>query len=329
MDKRRSILNISTSIVSRIILLIAALFVRRLLIRQIGNDVNGLNSLFTSIIGMLSVAELGVGRAIVFAMYKPIINGNRAQISGLYYLYRRLYRIVGSSIFTSGLIIMPMLPHFISDYDELSINVYPAFFLTLISVVISYLYGAKTSLIEAYKDNYITTGILTIASIIRYGLQAVTLLLWPSFNIFLTCRIISTLMIWLLTDHAVKQKHRDIISVYEDVSKETKDGIIRNVKAMFMHSIGTVMVKSTDSMIISSFIGVAVLGKYSNYHYIATTMAGIISLFFTPLTSVIGHLCAAGNKSEIRSCFSHFYTINYILGSVFKRWRGRNFRGRN
>ena len=86
---------------------------------------------------------------------------------------------------------------------------------------------------------------------------------------------------------------------------------------MVMHKVGTIMVQSVDSMIISGFIGVVILGKYSNYTYIATTMVGIITLFFTPLTSIIGHLCAEGNKEKSKGYFDCFYCLNYVLGVVF------------
>lgn len=317
MDKRRSILNVSVSIFSRIILLIAAIFVRRLLIQNIGNNVNGLNSLYTSIIGMLTVAELGVGRAIVYSMYRPIVVGEKRQIAALYCLYRKLYRIIGTIIFIGGLVVIPFLPRLISDYEQVSVNVYSTFLLTLISVVISYLFAAKSSLIEAHKDNYITTGISTISGLVRYGLQIVAILIWKSFSVFLICQIISTLLIWVLTEGIVRHKYPDIIKQHEAVDASTRIEIIRNTKAMLMHKIGVILVNTIDSMIISGFIGVIILGKYSNYMYICSAMVGIINLFFTPLTSVIGHLCAEGNKEKTREYFDFFYCLNYILGVVF------------
>ena len=190
MDKKRSYLNISTAIISRILLLLSALYVRRLLILYIGNDVNGLNSLYTSIIGMLALAELGIGSAMTYSMYKPIVDSDERQVSALYQLYKRLYRMIGAVIFIGGLIVLPFLPKLISDYEEITINVYIPFLLTLISVVLTYLYGAKTSLIQAHKNNYITTGIVTIASLMRYALQIITILIWQSFTIYLFCQII-------------------------------------------------------------------------------------------------------------------------------------------
>ena len=317
MDKRRGILNIGVSIFSRVILLFAGLFVRRLLIQNIGNDVNGLNSLYTSVIGILTVAELGIGRAIVYSMYSPIVAGNKQQVVALYCLYKKLYRIIGSVIFAGGLAVMLFLPMLISDYDNLSINVYLTFLLTLISVVFSYLYGAKTSLIEAHKDNYITTVIATVSSIVRYFLQIAAILIWRSFSVFLICQIISTLLTWVITNVIVRRKYPEIIAKHETVDKETKSEIVRNVKAMFMHKVGVKLVNTIDSMIISGFIGVVLLGKYSNYAYICGAMVGIISLFFTPLTSVIGHLCADGNKEKTKEYFNYFYYLNFIFGVIF------------
>jgi O-antigen/teichoic acid export membrane protein len=316
-DKKKGFLNVSFSIISKIVLLFAVLYVRRQLIRYLGNDVNGLNSLYTDIIGMLSVAELGIGSAIVFSMYAPIVSGEVCRVSALYFLYKKLYRIIGIVIFAFGIVVIPFLPRFIKDYSDVSVNVYLTFFLTLVSVVISFFYSAKTSLIEAYKDNYITTGILFISRLIRYVLQIIAIVLWSSYTVYIICQIIDTLIVWLLTEYAVRKLHGEVIGLKEAVDDDTRREIIRNVKAMFMHKIGKVMVKTIDSLIISGFIGVVILGKYTNYNYIAVTMAGILGLFFTPLTSVIGHLCASGTESEKKKWFCHFYAFNYFLGVVF------------
>ena len=298
-------------------MLLAALLVRRLLIRYIGNDVNGLNSLYTSIIGMLSVAELGVGSAIVFSMYSPIVQGNKEKVAALYCLYKKIYRIIGVVITIGGLVVTPFLPLLIEDYQTLNVNVYGTFLLTLCSVVMTYLYSAKTSLIEAYKDNYITTGIISVSRVLRYALQIAAILIWRSYTVFLVCQIIETVLVWCLTEIAVKQKHPDIIKMRETVDQETKDQVGRNVKAMFMHKIGSILVKSTDSMIISAFIGVVALGMFSNYMALAIVVAGMLGLFFIPLTSVIGHMCVEETPGKAKEYFDHFYCLNYILGFVF------------
>ncbi len=317
MDKKRSVLNVGVSLGSHLVLLITAIIVRRLLIRYIGNDVNGLNSLYASILGTLGVIELGVGRAIVYSMYKPIIAEDGRTVAALFRLYQRLYTVIGLVIFCLGLLVIPFLPKLINDYGQIRVDVYVTFLITLISVVLSYLYSAKTALIEAHKDNYITTVILTISSFVRYGLQAVAILFWKSYVAFLFCQIIGTLTAWILTETIVNKQYHEVVSAREALDDQLSAAIIRNVKAMVMHKLGTVLVNGADSLIISAFIGVVILGKYSNYIYIVTAMTGVINLFFNPLTSVVGHLCASGKPEEIRSYYNRFYALNYILGVVF------------
>ena len=117
-----------------------------------------------------------MGSAISYSMYKPIVEGNREKVAALYRLYQRLYRIIGGAILLARRLVMPFLPGLIRDGGSLNVDINLCFGLLLVSVVLSYLYGAKTSLIEAYKDNYLTTGILTLCRLIQYGLQAAVII---------------------------------------------------------------------------------------------------------------------------------------------------------
>ena len=167
MDKKRGLLNVIVSIMFKVLLLVGAILVRRYLIKYIGDEVNGLNSLYTSIIGFLAVAELGVGSAITFCMYKPIVEWDNDKVSALYHLFTKLYLIIGAVIFVVGCALIPLLPYLAADYQNVDQNVYLTFFLMLVSVVVTYLFSSKTSLINAYKNNYITT-IITVYSLLRW-----------------------------------------------------------------------------------------------------------------------------------------------------------------
>lgn len=316
MDKKRSLLNVGISIGFKILLLVGALLARRFLIQYVGNEVNGLNSLYTSIIGFLSVAELGIGSAITFCMYKPIVNKDNKTVAALYHLFTKIYLVIGGIILVGGLCIMPALPYLAKDYT-VDVNLYLTFGLMLASTVISYLYSSKTSLINAYKDDYITTTINSLGMLLQYGLQMVVVVLTKSFTWYLLCHIIGILFQWGLTEIISRKKHGDVMILKEKVDQDTKSQVIRNVKAMFMHKIGGVLVNTADSLIISAFIGVVILGKYSNYTTIMNAMTGVLSLFFTPLVSVIGHLCVKGDVKEIKKYYNFFYTFNFILSCVF------------
>lgn len=317
MDKKRGLLNIGVSIIFKILLLIGSILVRRFLIQYIGNDANGLSSLYISIIGFLTVAELGVGEAITFCMYKPIVEGNQEKVAALYTLFKRLYFIIGAIIFFAGLIVMFFLPQLARDYSTININVYLTFFLTLVSVVLTYTYSAKTSLLNAYKNNYIATTITSCGTLLEDLLKIIVIIVTRSFVAYLICRIIAVLFQWFATNIVTNQKYHDVMHRKASIDGDDKKQIINNIKAMFMHKIGTVLVNTADSVIISAFIGVVILGKYANYTTIMTSMTGLLSLFFYPLTSVIGHVFVNASKEEMKKYFYFFYGFNYILGTVF------------
>lgn len=317
MDKKKGLLNVSVSIGFKVLLLAINIVSRRFLIQYVGNEVNGLNSLYLSILDFLSVAELGVGSAITFCMYKPIVAGDTNKVSALYGLFTKLYILVGCIIFVCGCALMPVLPYLAKDYEKANVNLYLTYFVMLISVVLSYFFSAKSSLINAYKNNYITTIISSSGMLLQCCLQIAVLIFTKSFFWYLFCRVISIMLQWLVTEIIARNKYPMIIRNKQKIDSETKQEVTKNIKAMFMHRIGGVLVNAADSIIISAFIGVVILGKYSNYTTIVTAMMGILILCFTPLTSVIGHMTVEEDKITVRKYYNFFHTFNFILGIIF------------
>ena len=317
MDKRKSILNVSVSVGFKIITMFMVIVVKRLLIQFCGNEVNGLNALYLSIVGFLAVAELGVGSAISFCMYRPIVEKDNNKVSALYQLFKRLYIIIGCVILLGGLIIVPFINFFAKDYRQLDVNLYSTFVLMLISVVVTYFFSAKTALINAYKNNYITTAITSGGMVLQYILQIVTLVITKSFVGYLICRIIAALAQWLATEIIARKKYYPIISTTAKIDSDTKLELFKSIKAMFMHKVGSLLVNTVDSVIISVFIGVIALGKYSNYTTISVALTGVLKLVFSSLTSVLGHLYVEENRKTSAKYCDALHIVNFVLGSVF------------
>lgn len=317
MDKRKGIINVLVSIFFRIFMLIGSILVRRFLIQYIGNEVNGLDSLYTSLIGFLTVAELGIGSAITFCMYKPIVEQDDAKVAALYQLFTKSYWLIGMIMMAVGVCLIPVLPYLAKDYIQLDVNLGLTFLLMLFSVVLSYAFSAKTSLINAYKNNYVTTSISSTGMIVQYGLQIIAIITTKSFTIYLCCRIVAMLLQWGITEVYSYKNYKSILTHNKElVDETTKKEIVNKVKALFMHRIGGVLVNSADGIIISAFIGVVVLGKYSNYSSIAVSMSSVIALAFSPLTSIIGHAYVS-EKEKTEQYFQKFYFLNFVLGVVF------------
>ena len=318
MDKKRGLKNVSVAIAFKVVLAIGAIIERRFLIDFFGNEVNGLYSLYGSIIGFLSVAELGIGSAITYCMYKPIVEGDNDTVAALYSLFKRVYRIIGLIILVAGLAVIPFLPHLAKDYQDINQNITFTYFIMLMSVVLTYAYSARTSLLNAYKNNYITTTVHSVGMIIQYAIQIASIFITKSFAVYLFCRIIAVILQWIATKLISDRKCGVIIGYHGAILRtETKQDVIKNVRAMFMHKIGAILVNTIDSLIISTFIGVVILGKYTNYTTIMTSLVSILSLIFTSLTSVIGHACVNDNKRRILRYYNFFFAFNASIAVIF------------
>lgn len=316
MDKRKGILNIAVSVIFQAMTMVTAILVKRILIQSCGNDVNGLNALYLSIVGFLSIVELGVGSAITFCMYKPIVEGNAPYTAALYRLFQRIYITIGGAILTIGLGLTPFITFFAKDYSQVPVNMHFTFVLMLVSVVITYWYGPKLSLINAYKNNYISTAITSCGTLLQSALQIVTLLLTQSFVWYLTCRIVCALLQGLVVEIVARHQHRDILTCRQTLDILDRAEITKNVKAMFMHKVGTLMVNSADNIIISAFIGVAALGSYSNYNTVLVSVTNLVALVFTSLTSVLGHLYVEKGEDTTREYSQTFHLINFAIGCL-------------
>lgn len=317
MDKRKSVINISVSVGCKVILMVLSIVVKRMLIQTCGNAVNGLHALYMSIIGFLAVTELGVGTAITFCMYKPIVQQETEKVAALYQLFRRIYTYIGLLVLVCGLAITPFIHYFAKDYTKLDVNLYSSFVLVLLSTVLSYFFGAKTALINAYKNNYLTTAIQSSAVVLQHILQIFVLRLTRSFAMYLVCTIAATLVQWAATELVSRRKYGHLLVIRQKVDAATRTEVKKHIKAMFVHKIGGLLVFTFDGIIISAFVGVVALGEYSNYNTILSSMVGIIGLIFSSLTSVWGHVYAKEEKCVTQRYCELFHYVNFAVGMVF------------
>jgi len=187
----------------------------------------------------------------------------------------------------------------------------------LVSVVATYLYSAKTSLLNAYKNNYVTTAITSGGLVLQQVLQIAVLLITRSFTGYLICRIVAVIAQWIVTELFAKRKFHFIMANKQKISGETKTELLKSIKAMLKHKVGTLLVNTMDNIIISTFVGVVALGNYSNYATIVTSLSGILQVIFTSLISVVGHFYVREGTEVVRKFCDTFHVINFLLAEVF------------
>lgn len=312
---QNSIRNIIFGIINRVVSIIFPFIVRTIFIKVLGEEYLGLNSLYSSILQVLNLADLGFASAIVASMYKPIADGDTDKVSALMNLYRKLYKIIGIVILVCGLILTPFIDKLISGEPPAGVNIYIFWLLYLANTVVSYLFFAyKVSLINAHQRNDITEKIGASCKIIFSVLQIVAILLFKSLYLYVFLTIINSIIYNLWCSFVCDKKYPQYTCSGE-LDKETKRGITKNIGALALQKIGNTVSVSLDSIIISAFLGLTTVAIYGNYYYIVSAIAMMVNLIYSAITASIGNSIATESSEKNYKDLKKFFFLNTWLVS--------------
>ncbi|MBO5413595.1 MAG: polysaccharide biosynthesis protein [Clostridia bacterium] len=305
--------NIIFGIINKIIMMLCPFAIRTIIIWKLGVEYVGLSSLFTSILQILSLAELGFGTAIVYSMYKPLAENDTKLISALLNLYRKVYRIIGLVILSIGIMLMPFLKFLIWGNYPSDINIYILFIIYLINTVLSYfLFAYKQSLLLANQRNDVESNITSISYLIMYILQIVAIIFTKNYYCYIIFLPFCTIAINLIRNEYIKKKYPKYICSGElpiDVKKDMK----KRIFGLMLSRICQVCRNSFDSIVISMALGLTILGKYQNYYYIINTIAGFLTIITTSIVAGIGNNIVTKTKEENYEEFKLFqFGYNWI-----------------
>lgn len=284
--------------------------VRAVFVRKIAVEYLGLNGLFTNVLNVLSLAELGVGNAIVFSMYKPIADNDTDKINSFVALYRKLYLVIGSVITIAGLSIIPALPFLIKDAPNVDINLTVVYVLYLAQTVIGYFFAYRRALIFAYQRNDIESKVSFISTVFMSIAQIAVILILGNYYAYVIIMVIATTIDSLIVYIVSFKLFPQIRGHAQPLNKETKQGIIKNTGALVFHKLGYAVVFSTDSIIISSFVGAAALGVYSNYTMVISALLSIVTIFVTAVRSSVGNMISLRHPDDVYKIYS---ALNFVF----------------
>lgn len=284
-----SIRNIVWGITNKILVVFWPFIIRNLMIRKLGIEYLGLSSLFASVLQMMSLAELGFGSAMVYAMYRPIAEENYSEINALLQFYKIVYRGIGFMILLSGIGLSPFLRNLINGPCPSQINLYTLYFIYLSNTVCSYwLFAYKNSLLTAYHRVDIISKITGITHMCMYIVQCIVLIVFQNYYIYAIVLPICTIINNLCTAIVVNKMFPQITE-YGKISKETRQEIKKRVIALLGHKLGGVITNSTDNIVISAFLGLTVLAIYNNYYQIIASLIGMFSIINNSLIAGLGN----------------------------------------
>ncbi|MGI6452434.1 MAG: lipopolysaccharide biosynthesis protein [Syntrophomonadaceae bacterium] len=311
MRTKKSLVNVTTAVIGQVFAILISFISRFVFVKILGAEYLGVNGLFTNVLSMFALFELGIGPAIIYSLYKPLAFNDEQKVKALMGLYAKAYWIVGVVVLIIGLAIMPFLDLIIKDPPNIpDLNI--IYLLFLANSVITYFFSYKRSLIIADQRSYITTIYRYSVYFILNVIQIIILLKTGDFLLFLLAQIISTFIENLLVSLKANQMYPYIKGKNKErLDEETKATIFKNVRALVYHKIGGTAVFGTSSIIISAFVGIVWVGLYSNYLLIINALNIIIGQIFTAITASVGNLNAYGDKERSNFIFKTLFFISW------------------
>lgn len=307
--------NTSAAVISRITAIFMGYLTRVVFTHTLGADYVGINGLFSDILNVLSVSELGIGTAITFALYQPISENDVEKQKSLMQIFCRLYRWVAGFVLTAGLILVPFLDLLMKDQPDVD-HLQLIYLLYLINSACSYLLIYKKTLIDAHQKMYVGVICHTVFLVIQDLAQIAVLLVTGNFILFLLIYLVCTVGNNLWISHRAEQMYpylRD--KNVQPLEKEERNSIFRNIRALLMNKLGSVMVNNTDNLLLSSMVGVAAAGCYSNYYLVIGSVGQVLNQIFQGLTASVGNLGVTGSREHIKTVFETLFFIDqWIYG---------------
>lgn len=332
-----SIKNVKYALIGQAFGLVISFLSRTVFVRVLSAEYLGINGLFSNILSILSLAELGVGQAIVFSMYKPLAERNESKIVALMGLYRKAYSVIGIVVSVLGVALLPFLRYFVQEMPDIP-YIRLIYIIFVANSVVSYFFSYKRSLIIADQKGY-------IATIYRYGFyfvlnvaQIIALLLTRSYLLYLGLQLANTIV-----ENVLVSKKADALYPFLNQNKTVRlDGaekrvIIRNTTAMVFHRVGGIVVSGTDNILLSKLVGVTEVGLYSNYLLVVNALHMILGMFFQSITASVGNLGATESKRKQRFVFDcvnfvGFWAYGFVsicllslLNPFIQLWLGKDY----
>lgn len=304
-------------IVSKLASLILGFASRTLFIYFLGITYLGVNGLYSQILQMLSLAELGFGTALTLAMYRPVAQEDDERIVKLLYFYKGVYRIIAAVVTVCGILLLPFLQYIVKGADELTLfqlRLYFVIFLT--NTVINYFVSYKYSYVNALQKNYIITNFDTIANFSVIVIQIIVMIVFKDFLAYLLAHTFLLILSRFCIALYLNKKFPILCKKTEQrLSKEEKKPIYNEIKGLALHQFSSVAIHSTDNIIISSLsgLGVVAVGLISNYNLIMTSVTGFIVVLFNSVTSSFGNLVAVSDTDNYHKAFLDLNFINFWM----------------
>ena len=309
-----SLINMFTGMVGDVINTAVGFACRVIFVRMLGSEYLGVKGLFTNILSVLSLAELGIGSAIIYALYKPLAEKDQDKIAAIMQYYKKAYAVIGMVVAALGLSAMPFLDKIIRTQPNIKESIYLIYLLYLFNSVASYFFSYRSALLTASQRQYIVQGYNYVITILVSILQIIFLVLTHEYLSYLIIRIVGSLgyNIWI-SQKAVKDypyiRNRNV----PPLSAGERRSLFVNIRALAINKLSGVLVNSTDNIAITYFSGLSSVGFASNYTALSSMVGSTIGLVFNALPGSVGNLNATASEENRYRFFNVLNLTNFWL----------------
>lgn len=306
---KSTLINTSFAIISRIVAMFFGFIQKTVFIRTLGIAYAGVAGLFTDILTVLSLAELGIGSAIAYSLYKPIAENDYRRIAQLMNFFKKAYFLIAIVIITIGICLAPFIKYIIKDVPDITESIQVIFLLYILSTATTYLLVYKNTLLVAAQKQYIVTNIQMIFTIITVIMQCITLLFFRQFILYLILQITLSLLQNITINYFATKEYPQLKEYNnENISNVDKKKLFRDVRALMLYKVANVITTGTDSTIISSALGTSQVGIIGNYRTIRGYITSMIAQFYNSINPSLGNLAAT---EGIERQYDIFKKINF------------------
>ena len=308
-----SIRNAIIATITNILTILIGFVAQAVFVRTLGKEYLGINGLFSNIISMLGIVELGIGTTIIFHLYKPIAENNTKRIQLLMNFYKKSYRIIALVITVIGLMIVPFINIIVGE-NNIQESIYLIYGLFLLDIVCSYLLTYKRSILYANQQTYIVNIIHIGYLIFMNILQIIFLIINRNYILYLIIKILFRILENVIITIVANKKYPFVSkNTKEKLDKCTFNDIIKKVKAMVFHKVGDFVVSGTNNIIISMFLGISTVGMYSNYSIIINALNNLLSQVYSSIFASVGNLLTEKNSKKSYNVFKKMFFINNYI----------------
>ncbi|MBQ2854130.1 MAG: oligosaccharide flippase family protein [Oscillospiraceae bacterium] len=309
-------LSSSAGIVQQLTQVVGGFVYRTIFLMVLAKEYFGINGLFTNILQMFSLTELGIGTALLYSLHKQYASRDMETIRGLVSFYKKIYSLVAVAVLVLGISFYPFIGSVV-DISEVppDVNLGRIYFLFLIQNVVGYLFAYRRSVLEANQQQYIdylvSSGILLVGYIVR----TIALVIWKNFEILLLLGIASDILLEWIFYLWIGHRHRTVFTGKGSVPEEEKREIYKNTAGLMCHKIGSIVVTSTDSIVLSKYVSLAAVGIYSNYITLVSAVSGIVTRVFYGIQPTITNYVVEKPREDSRELLFRILYINMWIAS--------------